>query len=307
MSGRIEFSVVIPSFNRKHVIRRAVDSALAQTVPALEVIVVDDGSTDGTSEFLELRYGHVSSFRCLRQENMGVGRARNRGVEEATAEWVVFLDSDDEWYPFRLLRISEALRGEAGLDGLGTGMAMDTGTEGDAPVDGDPVVEPYTLDRLLLQHGVSCCLAVRRDVFRALGGFALNFCEDHDLVLRMLAGGHRFGILREELGIVHTEDSGQGVEPREWYRRLLRFWKGQYERYELRGRSRRRALASLYFDASLGMREKGLAGPSLVFLLKSLLQVPQPATLVRYGRWIRHKRLLWLLSHPFATTGEEMS
>jgi glycosyltransferase involved in cell wall biosynthesis len=92
-------SAIIPTFNRRPYIRRAIDSVLAQTVPVDEVIVVDDGSTDGTAELIEACYG--TNVRIVRQANSGVSGARRRGIQEARGEWIAFLDSDDEWTPER--------------------------------------------------------------------------------------------------------------------------------------------------------------------------------------------------------------
>jgi glycosyltransferase involved in cell wall biosynthesis len=95
----MKVSAVIPAFNRRDYLPRAIDSALAQTLPVDEILVVDDGSTDGTAEFLQSRYG--SRVRVVGQANCGVAGARRRGVQEARGEWVAFLDSDDEWLPDR--------------------------------------------------------------------------------------------------------------------------------------------------------------------------------------------------------------
>jgi glycosyltransferase involved in cell wall biosynthesis len=88
-------SAVIPTFNRLPYIRRAIESVLAQTVPVDEVLVIDDGSTDGTADALEAAYG--TRIRVVRQANTGVSGARRRGVQEARGEWIAFLDSDDVW------------------------------------------------------------------------------------------------------------------------------------------------------------------------------------------------------------------
>jgi glycosyltransferase involved in cell wall biosynthesis len=99
-------SAIIPTYNRLAYIRRAVDSILAQTVPVDEIIVVDDGSTDGTAEAVEQWFG--DRVRLIRQENTGVSGARRRGIREARGEWIAFLDSDDEWSPDRNMLLSEA-------------------------------------------------------------------------------------------------------------------------------------------------------------------------------------------------------
>ncbi len=92
-------SVIIPSFNRRHCLPRALDSVLAQTVPALEIIVVDDGSSDGTRSLIASDYPQVT---YLWQPNRGVSAARNAGIEAARGDWLAFLDSDDEWLPSKL-------------------------------------------------------------------------------------------------------------------------------------------------------------------------------------------------------------
>lgn len=100
-------SVVIPTYNRARTIGKAIDSVLAQSFQDLEVIVVDDGSQDDTSEVLS-RFG--SRIRLIRQENCGVSAARNAGIREARGKWIAFLDSDDEWRPEKLARQMDCLK-----------------------------------------------------------------------------------------------------------------------------------------------------------------------------------------------------
>jgi hypothetical protein len=95
----LKVSAVIPAYNRRAYIDRALGSILSQTVPVDEIIVVDDGSTDGTADYVEGKYG--SKVRVVRQKNSGVSGARRRGIQEARGEWIAFLDSDDEWVPER--------------------------------------------------------------------------------------------------------------------------------------------------------------------------------------------------------------
>lgn len=100
MNGLV--SVITPTYNRAYCLGRTLDSALAQTYPHLEIVVVDDGSTDGTAELVRTRYGHEPRVRYLRQENGGVSAARNRGLREARGAYLAFLDSDDVWKPWKL-------------------------------------------------------------------------------------------------------------------------------------------------------------------------------------------------------------
>ena len=90
-----QVSVVIPTYNRAATVPRAIESVLAQTVSDLEIIVVDDGSTDDTARVLEEKFG--DRIRYHSQPNLGASIARNRGIEEAQGEWIAFLDSDDLW------------------------------------------------------------------------------------------------------------------------------------------------------------------------------------------------------------------
>lgn len=93
-------SVVIPTYNRARELKRAIDSVLAQTQLPAEVVIIDDGSDDGTLQMLEsYKEGRI---RIFEQSNRGVSAARNRGIVESKNDWVAFLDSDDWWLPRKL-------------------------------------------------------------------------------------------------------------------------------------------------------------------------------------------------------------
>ena len=93
-SCSIKVSAVIPAYNSASFISRTIESAMAQTYPMTEIIVVDDGSTDRTAEVAE-RF----PVRVIRRRNGGPGAARNTGIQAASGEWIAFLDSDDAWRP----------------------------------------------------------------------------------------------------------------------------------------------------------------------------------------------------------------
>ena len=97
-----EVSVIIPTYNRENFISECVQSVLAQTMPAREIIVVDDGSTDATYNILsDFGFNSISTqktvLRYFFQENRGVSAARNLGIREARSEYIALLDSDDLW------------------------------------------------------------------------------------------------------------------------------------------------------------------------------------------------------------------
>ena len=94
MDNSFSISVVIPTFNRLIYLERAIKSVLNQTIKVNEIIIVDDGSNDGTSEFIHSKY---PDLKYIFQSNSGVSAARNVGITTAKSNWIAFLDSDDEW------------------------------------------------------------------------------------------------------------------------------------------------------------------------------------------------------------------
>jgi glycosyltransferase involved in cell wall biosynthesis len=99
-------SVIIPTYNRAHTLSRAIDSVLSQTLPPMEIIVIDDGSEDDTSRLMSKQYGQCTYHY---QANQGVSSARNLGIEMARGEWIALLDSDDRWLPKKLQLQLESL------------------------------------------------------------------------------------------------------------------------------------------------------------------------------------------------------
>jgi glycosyltransferase involved in cell wall biosynthesis len=196
-----EVSVVIPAFNAARHLAAALQSALAQTTGEPELIVVDDGSSDGTAQ-VAAAFG--PKVRLLRQENRGVAAARNRGLEAASGRWVALLDADDLWLPAKLERQLAALHGRSGSVCY-TAIAM-VDEAGRALEDLDWRAEPaVSLETLLLRNGIAggaSSLLAERDALRAAGGFdpALSLCADWDLWIR-LALRHSFVHVPEALTV----------------------------------------------------------------------------------------------------------
>jgi glycosyltransferase involved in cell wall biosynthesis len=161
----LKVSALIPTYNRRTHVFRAIDSALAQTVPVDEIIVVDDGSTDGTAESIRSRYG--SRVAVFSQENRGVSAARKRAIEEARSEWVAFLDSDDEWLPDRnaaFLRAASEVPDRVALIFGDTQYLTDEG-EGDTVfgengliIDRSPYIFNNPLSGLVWHYGRQACV-----------------------------------------------------------------------------------------------------------------------------------------------------
>jgi glycosyltransferase involved in cell wall biosynthesis len=95
-------SVVIPTYNRAYCVPRAIDSVLGQSHGQVQALVIDDGSTDGTAELIAKRYAGDTRVRYHRQDNKGISGARNTGLARAEGAYVAFLDSDDDWVPWKL-------------------------------------------------------------------------------------------------------------------------------------------------------------------------------------------------------------
>jgi glycosyltransferase involved in cell wall biosynthesis len=209
-------SVVIPAYNRAATIAAAIESVLRQTWSDFELIVVDDGSSDGTlAAAAAVRDPRVRLVQNPR--NLGAAAARNAGVAEARGTWVAFQDSDDEWLPCKLEKQMARLAAVGapcvgaycGLLTLGTLDARPGARirlryvpdPGIAPVEGDLL--PALLKRNIISTQT---LVARRDVFAALGGFdaALPAVEDWDFALRL---AHRGPIAFVDEPLVHQRFS----------------------------------------------------------------------------------------------------
>src|SRR5215207_3618778 len=179
-------TVVIPCYNQAHFLEEAIESVLAQSHPNFEIIVIDDGSTDDTSEVAE-RYPGV---RLFRQDNQGLAAARNAGLWRSKGEYLVFLDADDRLLPWAL---------EVGLKHLNAHpeCAFVSGYYRPIAVDGSPLSLPQQQHRTekdhyleLLREGPSwppVTVMFRRSVFESVGGFdaSLRAAEDYDMYLRI--------------------------------------------------------------------------------------------------------------------------
>lgn len=199
-------SVVIPAYNAAAFLRQTIESVLAQTRPALEVLVVDDGSTDDTAQIAQ-SFG--SPVRCLRQENQGLSRARNAGILAARGDWIALLDADDLWLPHKLARQMECLRQHAQHRRTSSGKAQRKAqrpaiacftlteyvdTAGHVLRCSEVPHFPDLVEALLLYSciiGPPSAALLRRETLQEIGLFDPRFsqCADWDLWLRLAEAG----------------------------------------------------------------------------------------------------------------------
>jgi glycosyltransferase involved in cell wall biosynthesis len=186
ISEPVEFSVIIPTYNRLDFLKRAIASVWTQTHMDYEIIVVDDGSTDGSMDYL-LSLG--SRVTALRQANRGPGAARNLGAERAVGRYLAFLDSDDSCYPWALATFHELIQQyeDPGLIGAATlefqGQLPDIGQEDLAAECLSDYFETAS-DPTYVGSGA---LVVKRAIFQRANGFdeTMPVAEDVDFYFRV--------------------------------------------------------------------------------------------------------------------------
>lgn len=193
-------SVIIPTYNRAATVGNAIESALCQTFSDLEVIVVDDGSSDGTDKILEETYG--DRIRYFAQANQGVSAARNKGLAEARGEWIALLDSDDLWEKEKLewqFKAVEQFGSRCGGCYTDTRFFNYPETRTMFQLAEESYRHEETMGinadvlRVLLRPGgggmvvCTCTLLVRADVVGRSGGFNpnLRFGEDSEFMFRL--------------------------------------------------------------------------------------------------------------------------
>ena len=183
----MHISVIIPTHNRAGLLARALVSVFSQTFAPVEVIVVDDGSTDHTEDLVRDKFPQVS---YLRQPQQGVSRARNLGIQQAQGEWLSFLDSDDEWLPNKLESQRQALQYKPQYRLCHTDeIWIRRGKRV------NPMKKHTKLGGAIFQHCLPRCVIspssvmIHQTVFERVGHFdeSLPACEDYDLWLRICA------------------------------------------------------------------------------------------------------------------------
>lgn len=233
-------SVVIPTYNRAKIVPKALASVFAQTFPAAEIIVVDDGSGDDTRQVLA---GYGDRIRAISQSNGGLSAARNTGILAAESEWIAFLDDDDEYVPERLAIAAEtiALHPEINVHATNTALVSEDGAEIDMfDLRGREAGEHMRLERPLEWILGGCffaqTLVVRKSVLLEAGLFRKTFYEDMDLFVRLSDMGAWTVDVRRSLRLLRLVEEDLN---------LSSYWRSRpVENYEALTRIHREALAS---------------------------------------------------------------
>lgn len=200
-------SVIIPTFNGASYISQAVSSALMSRDVSVEVIVIDDQSTDDTWRILE---GFAGKIRHLRQDRGGPYKARNLGARHASGEWLAFLDADDDWLPEKLakqLGVADENTALVYTDRINIGDCIRVAKRQSDAVD---LYEGDIFELLLLGNFVTLSsVIIRRDWFERLGGFSESHIgvQDWDLWLRCASHGDVVKLVREPLTRYRIHDN----------------------------------------------------------------------------------------------------
>ena len=216
----MKISVVIPTFNRINLVARAIDSVLKQSLNPYEIIVVDDGSEDGTSEMIQNKY---NSIKLIRQQNNGVSAARNKGIKHAKGDWIGLLDSDDEWKEKKLEHQADRLIKTPEYDFCHTNEIW---IRNGVRVNQRKKHEKYggyIFDKCLDICRISpSSVLFRKNILDHIGWLdsQLPVCEDYDLWLR-ITSEYRILFIDEPLIIKyggHDDQLSRSVESIEFFR-----------------------------------------------------------------------------------------
>jgi glycosyltransferase involved in cell wall biosynthesis len=198
MSALPKVSVVIPCYNYARYLPEAVESALGQTFADLEVVIVDDGSTDDTAVVAERLILEDSDreVRLICQQNAGVSAARNRGIDAALGEYVLTLDADDVIRPTYVERLFHVLDADPGID-----LAY-TWTERFGDSSGVDESGEFTLNNLVVNNGPPCTILMRKSAWESVGGYNPVMDkggEDWEFGLKLYREGYKAVVIPEAL------------------------------------------------------------------------------------------------------------
>lgn len=269
-------SVIIPTYNRAHLVGRAIQSVLNQTYQDFEIILVDDGSTDNTAEVIKKFQEKEKRIRYIKQaRNKGAGAARNSGIKAARGEYIAFQDSDDEWFPEKLekqIRVFENAPAEVGV--VYTDMQR-IYRDGRIKYWHSPIVTPEniintkTLDYQVSNIGILSAL-IKKECFDRVGLFDVKFPRFIDLEFFIrLSKYYHFYLIREPLVKYYdTEGISSNTKTISIARRLL------LEKYFKDIKQNKKFLAKQYFDIGFSLCSNGDFQEGKDYLIKAVKANP---------------------------------
>lgn len=220
-----KFSVIIAAYNGGATLPRAIDSVLAQSYPAYEIIIIDDGSTDNTTAIVSQ---YADKVRYHLQKNSGVSNARNNGAKLAQGDWLAFLDADDWYYPQRLHWHAEFIQRNPDVDfligdyhyGRADGSIIRRSIDSNAfglnildcaDEQGSVLLASDEIGQLIPSYfGHTLTFSVPKERLLALGGYPESYSigEDLHLIIRLCAQSGKVGISCNPMGLYCVHDSG---------------------------------------------------------------------------------------------------
>ena len=183
----MKISVIIPTFNRKKTLGRAIQSVMNQSLSPFEILIIDDGSNDGTEEWIKENFQDI---KYIYQNNHGVSSARNIGIENAYGDWVAFLDSDDEWLPNKLNEQVKAIESNPEMKFFHTNEIWIRNGVRVNQMKKHKKYGGFIFEKCLDICRISpSSVLIQKEIFDNIGTFdeSLRVCEDYDLWLRIVA------------------------------------------------------------------------------------------------------------------------
>lgn len=205
------FSIIIPLYNKAAYIERCLESVFNQTFIDHEIIVINDGSTDNGAQIVEKKYPDI---KLIKQTNQGVSVARNKGIDNATRDYIAFLDADDYWSPYYLAKIAQVINIENQPDILGASFSR---KKEDIEVkDNELVINKF--ENFFKRKGVnllytSSSVVIKKDFFIENKGFDENLKrgEDLDLWIRVSEKAKKAILIKNILSYYSDEDQRQAT------------------------------------------------------------------------------------------------
>lgn len=250
----LRLTVLITTYNRHHLLRAAVESVLAQSRPADEILIIDDGSTDGTAEYIR-SLGNAVTYHS--QPRQGTAAARNAGLRLCTGNAVAFLDDDDLWTTDKLAQTTAYLEQHADIDVVYTPAAAINADGQLQPRSANPSPGGWILDDIFAANPIhDSTVAIRRRVWQRFGGFdeVLPLCVGQHYWLR-LALANPIGVIdrpltlrREHPGQLSTENPARTLRIQSEV--LHRFYEEEHGKEHLDRNRSRKFLATLCHTAA---------------------------------------------------------